>query len=73
MAARNKAKSAVRKQDAPRKAWHSKLKLRPHRIPPDSVLYRLPELAVETGIADGALEHDHYIYGTPKKYTKESS
>ncbi len=21
---------------------------------------------------DGALEHDHYIYGTPKRYSKES-
>lgn len=30
-------------------------------------VYRLHELAVETGIADLAAEHEHYAYGTPKK------
>ena|ERR1051326_5146041 len=29
--------------------------------------YRLGELAVSTGITDLAAEHDHYIYGTPKR------
>jgi hypothetical protein len=27
----------------------------------------LPDLAVSTGIPDLASEHDHYIYGTPKR------
>ncbi len=24
----------------------------------------------ESDVTDGAAEHDHYLYGTPKKYTK---
>jgi hypothetical protein len=28
--------------------------------------------AVDTGIPDLALEHDHYIYGTPKKHQSSS-
>ncbi|HSR53293.1 MAG TPA: hypothetical protein VLV83_20910 [Acidobacteriota bacterium] len=28
----------------------------------------LPPEELEKGPEDGALEHDHYIYGTPKKY-----
>ncbi|NUO82032.1 antitoxin family protein [candidate division KSB1 bacterium] len=29
--------------------------------------FALAELAVETGIPDLAREHDHYLYGTPKR------
>lgn len=31
-------------------------------------VYRLYELAVDMGIPDLAAEHDHYLYGTPKRY-----
>lgn len=30
-------------------------------------VYRLADLAVDTGITDLAREHDHYAYGAPKK------
>lgn len=30
-------------------------------------VYRLSDLAVDTGITDMSAEHDHYIYGTPKR------
>lgn len=29
--------------------------------------FALAELAVETGITDLAREHDHYLYGTPRR------
>jgi hypothetical protein len=29
--------------------------------------YDISSLAVKTGISDLATEHDHYLYGTPKK------
>ena len=32
-----------------------------------SGLLRLAQVAVNTGIRDLAAEHDHYIYGTPKR------
>lgn len=35
--------------------------------PERSLGQRLADLAVDTGIRDGAREHDHYIYGTPRK------
>jgi hypothetical protein len=34
---------------------------------PTDPVYRLGDDAVETGITDFASEHDHYIYGTPKR------
>jgi hypothetical protein len=30
-------------------------------------LSRLDDIAVETGISDLAVQHDHYLYGTKKK------
>jgi hypothetical protein len=33
---------------------------------PDDPVYRLGELAVRTGIADLAVNIDHYLYGHPK-------
>ncbi len=33
--------------------------------------YDLSSLAVKTGITDLASEHDHYLYGSPKKKTNE--
>jgi predicted DNA-binding antitoxin AbrB/MazE fold protein len=32
--------------------------------------YDFSDLAVETGIPDLASEHDHYLYGTPKREKK---
>ena len=29
--------------------------------------FALADLAIETGISDLAREHDHYLYGTPKR------
>ena len=34
--------------------------------PKEDPVYRLSELAVDTGISDLAEQHDHYVYGTPK-------
>lgn len=36
-------------------------------IPGSDPAFRLHELAVKTGIRDLAEQHDHYIYGTPKR------
>ncbi|WP_346865094.1 hypothetical protein [Methanocalculus sp. MSAO_Arc2] len=33
----------------------------------DDPAYRISSLAVDTGIEDLAVEHDHYLYGTPKR------
>lgn len=33
--------------------------------------FDLASLAVKTGIADLATEHDHYLYGTPKRESNE--
>jgi hypothetical protein len=33
--------------------------------------FDLASLAVETGIADLATEHDHYLYGTPKRESND--
>ena len=30
-------------------------------------LLKIDNIAIETGIDDLAVQHDHYIYGTPKK------
>jgi hypothetical protein len=32
--------------------------------------FDLASLAVKTGITDLAAEHDHYLYGTPKRESK---
>jgi len=29
--------------------------------------YRISSLAVDTGIEDLSIEHDHYLYGIPKR------
>ena len=34
--------------------------------------FRLDRFAVKTGIPDLASEHDHYIYGTPKRTTRKT-
>ena len=34
--------------------------------PEDEALYRMSELAVDTGIPDLAVNIDHYLYGHPK-------
>ncbi|HIJ06506.1 MAG: Uncharacterized protein XE11_2101 [Methanomicrobiales archaeon 53_19] len=33
----------------------------------DDPAYGISSLAVDTGIEDLAIEHDHYLYGTPKQ------
>lgn len=33
--------------------------------------FDLASLAVKTGIADLATEHDHYLYGTPKRESND--
>jgi hypothetical protein len=33
---------------------------------------RLADFAVDTGITDGAAEHDHYIYGSPKRSERKN-
>ncbi len=33
----------------------------------DDPAYRISSLAVDTGIEDLAIEHDHYLYWTPKR------
>jgi hypothetical protein len=33
-------------------------------------IYRIGDDAVDTGVADGSIEHDHYIYGSPKRSHK---
>jgi len=40
---------------------------------PSDPVYRLGDDAVETGIADFSGEHDHYIYGTPKRGARKGS
>ena len=35
--------------------------------PSDDLGYRLDEFAVDFGIEDLSEQHDHYIYGTPKR------
>lgn len=41
---------------------------KPNGVPPTEDLgYRLAELAMDFGADDVAREHDHYIYGTPKR------
>ncbi len=34
--------------------------------------FDLASLAVETGVTDLAVEHNHYLYGTPKRRTKNA-
>jgi hypothetical protein len=33
--------------------------------------FRISELAMPFGRVDGSIEHDHYIYGTPKRYDRK--
>ncbi len=35
-------------------------------------VFHISDLAVPSGRTDGAAEHDHYIYGTPKKSSRRS-
>ncbi len=35
--------------------------------PEDDPLWRIPDLAVDTGIPDLAVNLDHYLYGAPKE------
>lgn len=35
-------------------------------------LFDIASLAVETEVADLAVEHDHYLYGTPKRGKKDA-
>ena len=35
--------------------------------------FHLADLAVPSGRTDGSVEHDHYIYGTPKRSPKNAS
>ncbi len=39
----------------------------------DDPAYRISSLAVDTGIEDLAVEHDHYLYGIPKQNPKIGS
>lgn len=36
------------------------------RSPKDDILFRMTDLAIETGIPDLAVNIDHYLYGHPK-------
>ena len=47
------------KMETPAEAWDDNPMLRPT---PKDTKFDLPE--------DAAINHDHYLYGTPKKYTK---
>lgn len=38
----------------------------------DDPAFNLSALAVSSARADGALEHDHYVYGTPKRFARKS-
>lgn len=38
----------------------------------NDLAFNLSSLAVKTGIPDLAAEHDHYLYGTPKRNTKDA-
>ena len=38
----------------------------------DDPSYDISSLAVETGICNLAEEHDHYLYGTPKRGTDDA-
>ena len=38
----------------------------------DDPSYDISSLAVETGISNLAEEHDHYLYGTPKRGTDDA-
>lgn len=40
---------------------------RPKPAAASDAAFRLSELAVPMGVADLAAEHDHYLYGTPKR------
>ena len=33
--------------------------------------FRIRELAVASGRIEGAIEHDHYIYGSPKRSSRK--
>lgn len=35
-----------------------------------NALKEIDNIAIDTGINDLAFQHDHYIYGTPKKWKK---
>lgn len=39
----------------------------------NTTLAELDSFAVDTGIPDHAAQHDHYLYGFPKKDVKEGS
>ncbi len=47
------------KMELPEEAWTNNPMLR--AVPPDPTF---------EGHEDGALNHDHYVYGTPKRYMK---
>lgn len=38
----------------------------------DDPAFNLSSLAVKTGIPDLATEHDHYLYGTPKRRDEDA-
>jgi hypothetical protein len=38
----------------------------------NTTLAELDKFAIDTGIPDLAAQHDHYLYGFPKKDVKES-
>ena len=50
----------IRKKNIPRTA--SKSKAKKHEL-----LALIDEIAIDTGIPDLAEQHDHYLYGVPKK------
>ena len=39
----------------------------------DALNQLLAECAIDTGVSDLARQHDHYIYGTPKRLTDADS
>jgi hypothetical protein len=50
----------LRKKESPRTA--SKLKAKKHEL-----LSLIEEIAIDTEIPDLSTQHDHYLYGVPKK------
>ncbi len=50
-----------------------RVRVLPESVAADDPVYRLWELAADGGPKDLAAEHDHYIYGTPRRAKRRAS
>ncbi|WP_417908662.1 hypothetical protein [Candidatus Electronema sp. PJ] len=41
--------------------------VKPEAVTPVAPIYQLAHQAIDTGLADLASQHDHYLYGTAKR------